>query len=506
MSSRKENLTQLLASAGIVTAGKLIGSFTTLGERIIVARLLTPAAYGEVSIGIALLSFGTTIAIVGFSQGVPRYVSRFDSVANKRGAWVSGMVVAGGLALLLTAVLYLNAGLLTETLFSEADSTAMLLLFILALPFVIGMNVTVGAIRGFGNTVYKAYAQDLAYPLLRIVLLAALLYAGHSVLAAGYAYLIAAVISFGFSLVLLHQLMSLRGKVQTHVKEITKFSLPIVVSGVLNTLLTRTDTLMLGYFRSSREVGQYSAAYPIAGAIVIVISSFGFLYLPMASQLDADGEREEIDYIYKTTTKWIYVISFPALVAFVMFPGDVIRIFFGSGYQQGALALAILSLGFFSHAMGGRNRETISALGVTKYLLVVNGAAFGLNIVMNLVLIPRWGITGAAVASAVSYASLNVIACGILMFKYDISPFSRWSIRTFVALPLALLPPLYVVSQYVSISVVTLLPFLVVVGLLSIVVVGLAGGFQPEDAIVLEFVEDAVGVRVPFVRRYLPEK
>ncbi|AGN00967.1 membrane protein involved in the export of O-antigen and teichoic acid [Salinarchaeum sp. Harcht-Bsk1] len=502
--AREKHLTTLLTGAGLVTVGKLVGSFTTLGERVLIGRVLSPEAYGEVSVGLALLAFATTGALVGFSQGVPRYISRFDDEVDRRGVWVSGILVTGAVALVLTAVLLLSVEWLTETLLARADSPAMLALFVLALPFVVGMKITVAAIRGHNNAIYRIYAQDLTYPLTRIVLLVALLFAGFNVLAAGYAYLVAAVLSFAVSLVLLHRLTALRGEVRTHVKEIGRFSLPIVISGVLTVLLTRTDTLMLSYFRTTYEVGQYAAAYPIANGLIIVISSFGFLYLPLASRLDADDEHDEIDSIYETTTKWIYLVTFPALLTFVLFGGDVVEIFFGSAYSEAPIALAILSVGFFTNAVGGRNRETISALGVTSYLLVVNGAAFGINVVLNLWLIPEYGLVGAAVASAIAYGILNATACAILWRKYGITPFSRWSVRTFLVLPLTLLPPAYVVSQYVSLSIVTLLPWLVAVGLLSIAVVALTGCLQPEDEIVLEFLEQTTGVEIPLVRRFIP--
>jgi O-antigen/teichoic acid export membrane protein len=502
--NREQHLATLLTGAGLVTIGKVVGSFTTLGERVLIGRLLTPEAYGEVSVGLALLSFATTAAMVGFSQGVPRYVSRFDDDADRRGVWVGGLVVTGVVALALTAVLLASVGWLTDTLLSRADSPAMLSLFVLALPFVVGMKITVAAIRGHNNAVYRIYAQDLAYPLARIALLTALLIAGFGVLAAGYAYLVAALLSFGVALALLHRLTALRGEIRTHVREVGRFSLPVVLSGVLTVLLTRTDTLMLSYFRDTYEVGQYAAAYPLANGLIVVISSFGFLYLPLASRLDADDQYDEIDAIYETTTKWMYLITFPALLTFVLFADDVVAIAFGSAYAEAPIALAILSVGFFTNAVGGRNRETISALGVTAYLMVVNGAAFGINVVLNLWLIPPYGLVGASVASAVAYGVLNLTACAILWHRWGITPLSRWSVKTFLVLPLALLPPAYLVSQSLSLSIVTLVPWLLFVGACSIVVVAVTGCLQPEDRIVLDFAENTLGMRIPLIRRFIP--
>lgn len=504
MDGRDSNLVRLLTSAGIVVVARFVGSITTIAERIVIGRLLTPGAYGEVSIGIALLSFSSTLALVGFTQGVPRYVSRFDDERDRRGAWIGGLAFTGAIALVVTALLYVNLEVVVTSLFERGDSPRLLSLFVLALPFVVGMQIGVGTIRGYGNTAYKAYAQDLIYPLTRIALIVGLITTGFGVVAAGYAYLVAAALAFLVAQYLANRLVPLVGPFRTHVREMLRFSAPVVISGVLTTLLTWTDTLMLGYFRSSAEVGRYSAAYPIASGMLIALSAFGFLYLPLTSRLDAEDEHEEIDRIYEVTTKWVYVVTFPAFLTFVFFPEDVLRIFFGGEYAGASLALVILSVGFFSNAIGGRNRETLSGLGVTQYLLVTNGAAFGLNVVANLVLIPAYGGVGAAVASAASYVVLNATACAILLVGFDISPFSTWSVRTFLALPVVLLPPAALVAPHLSLSAVTLFPFLAAVGVCALVVVGLVGGLQPEDRIPLEFVEDRLGVHIPYVRRYIP--
>lgn len=500
------NLKGLLTSAGLVILGRVVGSITIVGERIVIGRLLTPAAYGEVSIGLALLSFSSTAALVGMSIGVPRYVSRFEDEADRRGVWVGGLALSGCLGVVVSAGLYVNVGTLSRTLLEQADSPRLLGLFALALPFIVGLRIGTGTIRGLENTRYKILAQDLVYPVVRLGLLVVLLVAGFGIVAAGYAYVLAAVAAFVVSHLLLHRLMSLVGPFRLHLRQVLRFSAPVVLAGFLTTLLTWTDTIMLGYFRESFEVGQYSAAYTVGGALLIVLSGFGFLYLPLASRLDADDEHGEIDRIYATTTKWVYVVTFPAFLVFLVFPGDVLHIFFGPRYRQAALGLTILSVGFFSNAIGGRNRETLSALGLTRYLVVVNGSAFALNFLLNLLLIPVLGFVGAAVASSISIIAQNTVACGILKLKYDITPFSRWSVRTYVFLPVLLVPPAYLVSPLISVSVLSLFPVLVLVGLVTLGVVATVGGLQSEDRIVVEVVEERIGVRIPLVRQYIPAR
>lgn len=502
--SDDSELSALLSSASLVMIGGLVGAVSRLVERVIVGRALSPEIYGELSIGIAILTFSTTIAQAGLNQGIPRFMSRYSDETDRRGTWLTGLLVASAIGVLVAGVLFVAVEDVTALLFETPDSIELLYLFIAAIPFVVGQNMAIAGIRGHENTRYRTYTKDLLYPLGRIGLLVAFLALGYGIIAAGYAYLLAAIATCAIAHLLLDRLVPLVGSVRLHVREMVTFSVPLIVSTVLAVLLSRTDTLMVAYFRTSYEVGQYNAAYPIASGMLVVLTAFGFMYLPVASRLDANGERESIDRIYTVTTKWIYVVTFPAFVALVLFPVDVMRIVFGSGYTEAAAVLPILAVGFFLSAGVGRNRETLSALGETQYIMLANGAGFVLNVVLNVVLIPRYGFVGAGVTSALSFALVHVVVCGTLKYRHDITPFSRKSLRTFVSLPVILLPAVWLIADEVTLTAFTLLPFLVVVGLCSLVVVALVSGLQPEDEVVLEFVEDLVGLELAFVRRYLP--
>lgn len=501
-----EDISALLSSASLVFLGSLIYSGSTLLERIVIGRLLTPEAFGEASIGIAIVRLGSTLAMLGFGQGIARYLTRFDDHDDRRGVWVSAVIVTGIATAGITALLYVNAVEIAGLLFEGPDSPRVVQTFILALPFLVGMQVGLGGIRGMENTAYRTIARDLLFPISRISLIVALVAAGYGLVAVGYAYLIAAAASCLVAHYLLHRLLPLRGQFQTHTRELLRFSVPLVVASLLGQLLTRTDTIMLGALSDSYQVAMFSAARPLAGGMLIVLSSFGFLYLPMMSRLDVGSEHEQMGRIYQTTTKWIYVVTFPVFLTFVVFPADVLRVFFSAAYTDGAPALVILSVGFFVNAILGRNRETVSALGLTKYLLVSNTIAFVANVLANLVLIPPYGLVGAATASALSFLVMNVIVSSILIVRHDISPFSSESVRAYVVLPLVLFPPAYVLSQFVTLTALTLLPFLGAVALLTVAVVSLTGCLQSEDWIALEFVEDQTGLQVPFVRRYLPQQ
>ncbi|MDQ2052604.1 flippase [Natronolimnohabitans sp. A-GB9] len=505
MSDQKRELSALLSSAALVMVGGIVSTAANLGERIVIGRLLSPDAYGEVSVGLALLMFALTVALAGCPQGVSRYIPRYKAVEDRRGVWLSGVMITAGLSALFGGAMFVFADAIATQLFETNEAVSFVRLLAIAIPFTASFRIAVAAIRGYENTIYRTVIQNFLDPFLRIALIALLIVAGMGIVAAGAAYLLAAALTLVVSLVFLQRLMPLRGKYRTHVRELFTFSLPLVVSSVIGVLLIQTDTLMLGYFRSSYEVGLYNAAYPLATGLTVALSAFGFLYLPIASRLDADGEHDAIDDIYATSTKWVYVVTFPLFLLLVVFPQDMISLFFGASYTDAASVLPILAAGFFLSVAAGRDRETLSAVGATTWIAIGNVVGLVVNVGINLALIPRYGFMGAGIASVTSLVTVHVVICGILAFKYGITPFSPEALRSYVALPLILLPIAAALSSWATLSLLTLLPALIVVGLTSLVIVGLVGGLEPDDAVVIDLLEDNTGVTIPYVRRWMPE-
>ncbi len=505
-STEDANLSSLVSSASLVLVGSLFGSASKLLEQVIVGNVISTEAYGEVNIALAIMTLCTTVALVGFNEGIPRFISRFDDERDRRGLWLTGFVVAGTIAVVLALALVFARERLLAQFFRPSTPVLLPVLFAVSIPFLVGLRVAVGTIRGFENTIYRTYAYDLLYNGLRLGVLIALLLAGLGILAAGYAYLVATIVGFVAAHALLNRLITLRGRYRTHMRALVRFSAPLVVASAVSTLLAQIDKLMLGFLASSEATGMYSYGYTLAAGLPVVLSVFGFLYMPLASRLDADSNHEEVDRIFKLTTKWIYIAAFPVFLTFVAFSSDLVSLVFPKSGPQSAAVLAILAVGFFLSAANGRSQDTLSAFGYTRIILVVNVVAAVLNVVLNIVLIQRYGVVGAALASALSFFALNALAMLVLWKTSSISPFSRLTVKTFLLLPLVLFPPALLFSRVVSLSLVTLPVFAVFVGLVSVALVAVTGCLQPEDEIPIELIESRLGVRIPLIRRYIPSR
>jgi len=112
-------------------------------------------------------------------------------------------------------------------------------------------------------------------------------------------------------------------------------------------------------------------------------------------------------------TKWIVLSTLPVFFVFFLFPRQVIFLTYGSEYVAGDLALSVLVLGFLANIMVGPAEQTLSSIGDTQVIMYVSVFAASLNVVLNLVLIPRYSYVGAAVATSISYAVLH----GLYLFQ-----------------------------------------------------------------------------------------
>jgi O-antigen/teichoic acid export membrane protein len=282
----RSGLTTVVSSASLVLVGSLFGSASKLIEKVIITQVLSPNAYGQVALGLSVMSLGLTLAIAGCDQGIPRFMSRFENTRDIRGAWLSGFFISGTITLVVTAVLLLRVEWIINNLFDGTAPSQLVVVFVLAIPVLVGQQLGVGAIRGFENTIYRTYSRDLLYNGLRLGLLVVLLLAGVGIFAAGYAYLVAGAVGFVTIHMFLRRLLPLRGEFRPHVQELLWFSLPLLFSAAVTKLLSRIDTVMLGFFVDSARVGVYDVAYTLALGLDVIFSAFGFILTAISTQRD----------------------------------------------------------------------------------------------------------------------------------------------------------------------------------------------------------------------------
>jgi O-antigen/teichoic acid export membrane protein len=150
------------------------------------------------------------------------------------------------------------------------------------------------------------------------------------------------------------------------------------------------------------------------------------LYIPSASRLFAKGDTNGLNHLFWETSVWMSVLAFPILLTTACFARPLTIFLYGARYAPSAPILAILSMAYFFSSIFSLNSVTLKVLGKIKLMVILNIVTPIIIVIFNLLLIPRYGAFGAAVATAAGLITQNLLRqLGLWFGSGGISFFER---------------------------------------------------------------------------------
>ncbi len=170
-----------------------------------------------------------------------------------------------------------------------------------------------------------------------------------------------------------------------------------------------TDLVMLGLFMESGDVGVYRVAAQAATVVAFGLNAMNMVVAPRFARLYAGGHAAQLQWTVTFSARIILLLTLPVAAGLALFADPVIRLVFGTGYTAGSTALAILAAGQLANALFGSVAFLLNMTGHERDTARGLAAAVALNIVLNLLLIPVFGLEGAAVATSVTLVLWNLL-------------------------------------------------------------------------------------------------
>lgn len=466
-----------IAFVGIV-ASKVISFF----YRITLGRGLGPEEYGLIMLGIAVFYFGKKLSSFSVNEGIKRFMPLEEESKSKSDLIISAAVISIPLAIVGSIIMFSGAELISTHLFEDEGVSNLLKILAPAVPFAVLSGIFLDSMVGHERMKYFSTIHYIFQNLVKLVtaLVAIALGLGSIGVAMGFslAILLTAILS-GF--ILFTKIMDLSLVRPTKINKIFGYSWPLFLSGMMTLVLSWTDTLMLGFFLDSAQVGIYNAAFPLAAALMAFMTAVSKIGFPVMSKL-AQKNRQDLDSFFKTTTRWVLTFATPAFLLILFFPREILLLTFGSDYVEAYQALRILGAGFFISMLVGPTSVLIKATDHTK-LTLFNTSLMGIgNVLLNVFLIPLFGIVGAAIASMVSKIIGNFAAAVEAIILEKVFGLSKSVFPIFIASLLSLVA-FYIPLQFLTLSspVSTLIIGATLYGILYLTMLVLLGGFKPED-------------------------
>ncbi|HKS16320.1 MAG TPA: polysaccharide biosynthesis C-terminal domain-containing protein, partial [Planctomycetota bacterium] len=250
----------------------------------------------------------------------------------------------------------------------------------------------------------------------------------------------ATVASFGAAAALaLFQVQSLyRGAAPSapgpRLREMLAFSVPASLAGIFTLLVTWSDRFVIAHFRPAAEVGVYQAVSQIPSLFAAIIASLSAIMIPLIADLHHRGERDRLERLYRVSTRWAIYACGPLFLVLAFAPRALLTVLFGPAYADGAGALVVLGLGQIVNAATGVCGALVLMTGGQRRWLAVSAVMFVANVGVNLALVARWGIEGAAAGTAATTAALYLWGLFEARRTLGLWPYNRITLRAVAAL------------------------------------------------------------------------
>lgn len=390
---------------------KLFGFF----YKVLVART-GPYSYGLLSLGIGVFGFFGIIATMGLDLGVMKFVAYYREKADNqrvKGIITSALKISFTLALLLSFIGFMLAETIALKIFHNPDLTIVLRIFMLIVPFEALRKIFISATKAFQHVEYEVYSRDIIENISKLIFTIIIMLIGVNVAGLSIAFSLAVICSFLASVYFMeYKVFSL---IKTKIisikqsKELFDYSWPLLFSSLLFLLSLWTDSFLIGYFKDASTVGIFNAAGPLAQILYFFPLALMAIFLPIITGLKANGNIIELESTYKTITRWIFISGMIILSAVFIFPIDIISIVFGKDYIAASVPLIILSSGYFINSLIFTSQRVLMAFDRTRLIFIDTLVSFSINIILALWLIPKYGMVGAAIATASSFFILTII-------------------------------------------------------------------------------------------------
>ena len=477
---KKDQIRKQIRGSSLLLGGRLLATGLNFAAQVLMVRYLSTSDYGALGYALSVVTMFQTFSMLQLQEVVVRFVPIYHEQEDYRR-------LLGTLFLTVCAVMFTSSllivlffawpDLMRRFMSHEGLPIRMLAIMIFLVPVQAADAVFMALFASFASPKAIFFRRHVLAPSLILIAVLALIFSHSNVTFLAYGYVVANVIGVVANCVMLFGLLRNRGLLEhlhfsqmiVPVKDIFGYSFPVLTSSLVSMTIGSVGVFLLGYFHSSSEVARFRAVLPAAQLNNTVFMSFTMLYTPLASRLFAKRDFEGINALYWRTAVWMAVLTFPIFAATFCIAQPLVSVVFGPRYMSSGPILALLSLGFYFNVALGFNGLTVKVLGKLRYTVVINIIAAVANIVISLLLIPRYGAMGAAIATTATLFIHNLLKQFGLRLASGLSIFDS-QYRSFYLLIAGSSFGLFAIQQFTSASVYVAGPLAALVSILVLAV------------------------------------
>jgi O-antigen/teichoic acid export membrane protein len=406
---------------------RLSASALSFGIGVLAARTAGVAQYGGYAYAMSIVAVGTVVATIGLDRFVVRAVasSAGESGRTEISRLLRWSQTAG---LIASAVILGIAAVIWPSISGSLDASARdaVLAAAFLLPLSVWIRVQQAALQGSGRIIAGQLPESVVQPGIAALLLVALAAISQPMDSQRLVTIqtIGAAVACAVGAVLLHRAFprseSIAPVVSRH-REWARALLPLMLTGTLSVATNQADMLILGAVKGAEAAGVYAAAVRSASLIGFVLASANVAMAPAFAAIHSRDDTEALQRLVTQSARYILLLTTPIAILMIV-AGRFFLLIFGAEFTSGLTAVRILSVGQWASAAAGSVGFLLMMTGHARDVTI--GLAMGVivNVALSALLIPQWGLSGAASAAAATVIFWNVALGWVVTKRLGIDP------------------------------------------------------------------------------------
>ena len=407
------HISEMIRGSAMAFTIRALGTAATVGIHIVVARIVGMEGFGDFSFALAITTVLAIVARTGFGTSLRRYVAQYRVEGNPE--LLAGLVVVSFLtvATVSISISFIGTWFLKWRItgFSGGQCNALLAAAWLLPPLSL-MGVAQAILIGFKRIGPAVFAVQILRPGFHLILLFSLVFglawpktAGTAIRADTLAVTLTTA-SLAIWILCLSRREVRWDQPHFETMEWMRVSLPLLLINSLQVLFNQTDIIMLGSLASSSETGVYTAAARLSRLVLFGLTAINMAVAPMISELYHSGRIIKMKGVMRVSSQILLAYTVVVVLVFVFFGKGILGLY-GDDFPQAWGAMLILVAGQAVNSLSGPVAYFLTMTGNQKTAARIVFICAVLNILLNGLFIPLWGIKGAAIATALSVAAWN---------------------------------------------------------------------------------------------------
>jgi len=407
---------QFTRTAGAVFAANALGLLLLFASQVALARALGVQEYGIYTFVLSCAGIVVLVGKLGLDQSLQRFIPQYAGRAEWgycRGVLQRSFQIAAVAGLVTALLLWFSAPLILSNV--DQAPAGIALIMVLVVPVWVLLKVTVGALLAFRQPLYAQTVESILPSLAMIAAaLGFMAFApdmhGSLLMLAGFLAALAGTVLLG--LVILRwravpeQLFDAAAGYDTW--HWIRVAMPLFVMSGMYVIMNYTDIIMVGTLSSTTDSGIYAAASRITALVTMPLVFTNTVLSPYISGLFHAGRTQELQHIVSIASGIAGALALPACLVIFLLGGWLLG-FFGTGFDAGRRAMNILLFGQTINVLSGSVGMLLSMTGRHVFAAVTVTFCAALNVLLNYLLIPRFGLEGAALATTVTMVLWNMV-------------------------------------------------------------------------------------------------